>query len=752
MRGVHVAALERGPIVRTVRLQASAPAAAFSEILYAPLPRRSAVEDVADLLYALPERTRAVAQAVVVRAHWYEAELFMRRDSRATVKLLDRFRRLPVLLARWDESADSFATTILSDGATPDDAALIEDLRSADFVGMTRNPGALLPPSSSFHYAAPNKKHYRSYLRVGSAIQSQESLDSAAFWLLPHITDRTVLVLDSQTILPIALNLAQYVQDVGISKERRVHSVESLRGYKDNDFDELEHRLELTHPHEDRRRHALILSSVASSGSLAQRLRHLVSTLGFDRVDCVALYASPSAALGDALKFALLPRTNEGFEAPCQLCEGGRSEGRSVALRINPETFHVEVAQAVTRSRITQRDARVASAFLRKYRALDVVRLHRTETGGHGRHHAIYVDGSKLLADQSFRRRLRQRARSLSGHVDVVVAPKHPGADQLVHEVGAALGIEPIVCDEDCVDSLTADQRQSIIDARELVIVDDVIITGDRIRGYRQFLMEAGRLAGRVHVLVAVSRPSSSDARQGIRNLVDQMDETVGTFHAIEEVVLPDWGSDECPWCLEREHLSQWLREWPNQPPADVISRLETLSDTSSGLDNNAFWSWDGGELVLGDGSIFAPVDATQAELVFAVASALQTMRSDGRLDEEFVPPVAKVLMHEFWARGRFYAPAISAAILRMAHPHDLIPPIPDRGLQRSVDTRLQEAASHSVRAELLLAIQGRKLPFTRECAQLLENEPGSRGLVQFLKSQLQLDNDRSFPTAVGAD
>lgn len=739
MRGVHVAALERGPTVRSASLQAATPAPTLSEILYAPLPRRIAVEDVADLLYALPARTRTVAQAIVLRAHWYEAELFLRRDSRATLKLLDRFRRVPVVLLHWDERTDAFALTKLSDGAVADDASLVADVRSAELLAMTRNPGALLPPSSSFHYAAPNGKHYRSFLRVGSAIQSQETLDAAAFWLLPYISDRTVLVIDSQTILPIALNVAQYVQDVGIGEARRVHLVESLRGYDESDFHALAHRLQLTHPDATRRRHALILSSVASSGSLTQRLRGAVTELGFNRVDCVALFASSSAELGDAPRFALLPRANEGHDAPCQLCEGTRAEGRSVAIKINPETFHVEVAQAVTRSRVTQRDARAASTFLRKYIGLDSVRLHRTESGGHGRHHAIYVDGSKLLANASFKRRLRQRARSLAGRVDVIVAPTHEGAGRLVEEVGDALGIEPIVCDEDGVDSLTNEQRQAIVDSSELLVVDDVVITGDRIRGYRQFLMEAERVSGPVHVLVAVSRPCSSDARQGIRNLVDQMDETEWTFHAIEEVILPDWGPDECPWCLERDRLSEWLRERPDEPPSDVVARLEVLTDVITGLDSQGFVSWDGTPLVLGDGSIFAPADATQAELAFAVASALQTMRSDGRLDEEFVPPVAKLLVHEFWASGRFYAPAITAALLRMAKPHDLLPPIPSARLRRAVDTRLHEAASHSVRAELLLAIERRSLPLTRGCIDLLDGQEQPRGLLQFLRSRLHV-------------
>jgi hypothetical protein len=87
----------------------------------------------------------------------------------------------------------------------------------------------------------------------------------------------------------------------------------------------------------------------------------------------------------------------------------------------------------------------------------------------------------------------------------------------------------------------------------------------------------------------------------------------------------------------------------------------------------------------LGDGSIFAPRDASDADLFMSVASALQTMRSTSRLDEEPTPPISKLLIHEFWARGRFYAPAITAAILRASRPYDLMPPIPGRALHAAV-------------------------------------------------------------------
>lgn len=95
----------------------------------------------------------------------------------------------------------------------------------------------------------------------------------------------------------IGLNLAKYLQDLGFHHDRSIHSVDSLRGYADTDYDELLHRLKVAHPRPDLRRHALTISSVASSGSLASRLRDIAQSVGFSRVDGVALYAEESARL-----------------------------------------------------------------------------------------------------------------------------------------------------------------------------------------------------------------------------------------------------------------------------------------------------------------------------------------------------------------------------------------------------------------------------------------------------------------------
>ncbi|MEO6471443.1 MAG: hypothetical protein ABIO14_06530, partial [Aeromicrobium sp.] len=222
------------------------------------------------------------------------------------------------------------------------------------------------------------------------------------------------------------------------------------------------------------------------------------------------------------------------------------------------------------------------------------------------------------------------------------------------------------------------------------------------------------------------------------RNLADQMSSTETSFHPVEEVLLPNWGDEECPWCLEIDEIASYSGMPPGgEHSQEMLERAELLSKPYSGLQTGLFWSADGGNMPLGSGSIFAPEDATEAELYFAVASSIQEMRSAGKLDDDFAPPVAKVLVPEFWSQGRFYAPAITAAILRAARPHDIMPPQPSRKLRTSVANRLAEAAGHSIQREFLLAIGLRKLPWSDAAEAALVDDANDHVIQDFLLKKI---------------
>src|SRR5689334_18291326 len=144
-----------------------------------------------------------------------------------------------------------------------------------------------------------------------------------------------------------------------------------------------------------------------------------------------------------------------------------------------------------------------------------------------------------------FRDAYSSKLEELRGSIDLILCPAHEAASMMADVARRLLRLPVIVCDENRLTDLPAEQQQLVRNSSSLLILDDVVISGDRLRGYRQFLFELGRTSGDVHVLVALSRPTSNDNAEGLRNLADQMTDTERSFHTIEEVLLPNWDEVE---------------------------------------------------------------------------------------------------------------------------------------------------------------------------------------------------------------
>ncbi len=212
-----------------------------------------------------------------------------------------------------------------------------------------------------------------------------------------------------------------------------------------------------------------------------------------------------------------------------------------------------------------------------------------------------------------------------------------------------------------------------------------------------------------------------------------------GFFHSIDELFLPNWGQEDCPWCWELNRLKN-LPDRAAITPA-MRRRYLALERTASGLSGGLFLHWSSRgalktALRLGPRSIFGE-RLSDVELFVSVASAMQTLRSSGELSEHYVTPLARVLSPTFYLRGRYYDAIITAAILRCGARHDLRSTMTDAKLISALTQRLRERASVELRSEILLAIaQGKlpKVPFGEEDRDFWRGEPG---VCAFLRSLL---------------
>lgn len=721
---------------------------ATSSVLFVPLPMTvpPAVVDNA-LASAVP--------AWALRNHLTVLGVHSERGDALTGDLLDdvssRVEGAPLYLL--SQNPEGWPLLRHHSGAQVEDldeTAVVAAVRDADVRSLLLRPGAHLPSTDLLHYEGPNGQHYRAFVRPGFALRTVEDLDRLSFWLLPHLRGRSRLVVDHWSLLGLAYHVAAYTARFDGSDGRVI--VQALESY-DEGLDSLASRLRLAFPDESDATAALLLS-VNSSGALAHDviLPALVAAQQLSPA-AVALAVAPP---GPERPVDSLCELGDDFarHAPdlCSAC----AAGRPAVVPIEHDTYLMRLAAYATETEITEKDGKDAKDVVGAYAGRGVFTVHRSHTDG--RHHAFYVDIMPMLDTDRFRDRLARELEPLAVEPpDAIVHPPMRAPAALASIVAEALGVERVIaCDERRLKS-DAEAGGVLGTADRVLVVDDVVITGRRLEGYRQQLIRLRREAGGsglvdLRCLVALARTRKYSALKGVQNIVHHKT-SAPRFAAVETLYLPDWSEAECPWCLEHrllEGLGDAIRALPM-----IRDRLSLLSEPG-GLADGLFLPWPsdvvddlplpgdeqgwkeaaqnapnperyaGRYWELNPGSVFG--DLQGADLMVSVASSVQRLRMgppgavDGepRLDEVFRSPISKTLDPNLYLLGRFYEPVLIAAILRACRAWDVRSPEADVELARRMAEHLTYlTSSGGMVGELLLQAALGRLPVVAEFARL---------------------------------
>jgi adenine/guanine phosphoribosyltransferase-like PRPP-binding protein len=702
-------------------------------VLYVTPPRGTSPEEIDPSLNTQPAEVLTSSELVVIRAHEPLAGR-LAADDGARAELTLRFPGRTVLSLRFAQGHYRFEVLAGTDPppAGDQERALLELLRQVELEDMLEAPGVWLPEDPAVHYQGPHAVHYRSFIRPGIAMQDVDSLDAVAFWLLEHLGAQTVLLLDSPTLLAAGANLQSYVRALPDS-EVTVASVESR--LNDDDSRELLQRragaaaAELQAAGADPR--VLVVVSVSSTGETAAALEALARRTPATDVAVVSLYARSEDLGRDAL-CTVDSSTGQWPAAACPLCAYG-----STPLAIDPATNLLQVG-FTRQSRITRQVARQAYDFFDLYRGSKAFVVHRDEPGSE-RHHMIDVDVDVLLDREDFRAALAREV-AKRPEFDLILGPSHATARRLATMVSAHSGKPAVSCDETSFGQLGSADQDLVRTARRILLVDDVINTGARLRGYRIYLRRFRELRDdfELHVLVALARPPSNEALRALTDFVHKPER----FTPVSTLVLPNWGSEECPWCWEQSQLRALSLR-----PGAAAARLAHLEERGRGLREALFIPWsadDRGYYDLGPDSIFH-VEG-QAEVFAAVANTLQLMRDGQQLTEYRTSPVAHVLDPDFYLDGRFYEPVIQACIWRAARRHDVRAADTDPKLVRSLANKLSEnePALRGLRGEILLNMARHRLPRCGGAVmgRALEDETGDLGVREALARLLERSSE----------
>ena len=612
-------------------------------------------------------------------------------------------------------------------------ASTLERIREQDIAEVVRRPGSELPKHPGVHYEGPNGDHYEAFLRPGFAARSIEELDRLAFWLAPMLLRRNSIVVDHWSMISIAYHIGRYSTELGDSGAVRV---ESLRAY-DEDRDVLTRRLKgafgTIAPET-----GAVLVSVNSSGRLVRDvLLPAMDAVGFHNPAGIALAKTPSPPEHELPSLITLNAdfARQGPEE-CQAC----ARGNSTLIPIQHDSYLLNLAAYIQTTAITRATAQMSTEVIERYGGIGAFQVHRTHSDG--RHHAYFVDLMPILELETFRKRLAETARPWHDtRIDLIVHPDHAAAAQLASMVAEELGTMNIVGSNERFQRLTCGEMDTLLGAHRICLVDDVVISGARVFGYRNALNKIRRRHGaeecELYCLVGIARTTSEKALMGVSDMVHHSSADP-RFLSVECLFLPCWDESECRWCAELRLLGKLPREIQDRPL--MRARLQALR-RPAGLVDNLFLPWTDGQEVgqtesmdtwpaddpkwaaraweLGPKSVFGEVQG--ADLAVSVAAAIQRLRGkrkqeDGAwqesdLDEVFHSPLAKVLDPQLYLAGRYYEPVLVASILRASKGHDIRAPGDDFNLHERIKILAAAESSKELYGELILATALRQLP-----------------------------------------
>lgn len=704
----------------------------LESLLYVSVPQHISLEDLDPELKAVHSKWLRAGQMAIFRLHQPLADELLREEF-AIHTLRHRLEGLPVFVAHLQPDRSIGLTQVVDEFKAPphDPEQLLEAVRFAELHSWLERPGVVLPANDDFHYEGPNGYRYESFMRVGTAIQGIETLEAISFWLQPHLRGNPLVVLDAWTINSVALNLSRYADRCGAPCEPAA-DIECLGAY-DEDLEKLRQRLEARLESMDPEIPALLISSVVSQGNLHRALEAKIKDVGFQEVRSLALYGSADF-------------TGTAFCCPAEVGRYFREDDpecpTSPTVAIQPATYLVEVAIKPNKAKISEVQAKQAWDFFDHYGGGDFLRVHRDEPGGE-RHHMIHVDVKNLMGHPRFSKRLDEELESLqTAPPDVVLAPTHAAALALGEEVSQRLGVELIPAAEKALPHISEPRKEKLRRAEDILIVDDVVTTGARLLGYRNFLRRCEYITesqpSRVHLLAGLARVPNNRIIVGIEEMADRRER----FHQVETLVLPDWGRSECPWCWELRQLEATSGAIPLTEKLE--KRWDALRKVKSGLEQSLYLPWmaEGSDPLpvsvwkLGPGSVFHA--KSEIDLFVAVAAAIQSMRAGGLLMERPMFPVGYVLDPASWLTGRYYDSVIAAAILRATRRHDIRATEIEPELLQGIADRVGNG--DDLRGEMLMAMARRQLPVHPDAADpegLLADPAADAGVAALLRSTL---------------
>jgi hypothetical protein len=621
--------------------------------------------------------------------------------------------------------------------------------RQMEMEGFVLQSQSIYRAPAQSVFRTPSQEYTRAFLRVGNIQNRRYVLDAIFFWLLPDLKEAGALLTDSWSVSSISLNVGRlyfrYRQHLTGEMSKDTFHVNFLttfyHGKREMSIETREALAPLLYTND--RKILFLISAVKTKRSLEILQKEMKSQGFLSSMKFVALYAlednSSITSLcclngGDFFQKAELPFGFNSFNDP--------PEGNAVIV-VDEGTFFPS-NPTVKELALSNELSKGSKDFFDRYLGLGAISVHRNAYFFNQmlqRHHGLFIDITILLKEQAFLNRLSDHISRLSKTPDLLICPPHVQADAfvkiIVNMIREQFGTDPKVhCFADLQAMAPGAQDEfrdkvKSLDANGLIlVVDDVLTTGSRLKSYQKSLRELPYI-GQIHYLVGVARPKGKDELVYVkRDLEYRSGGVKNIFSYVEEVFLPDWNKDTCPWCKEIKLLSEIVDDESFKYPALATRfakrQIFLTQKESFGLVGDCFFSLHESEkAAFAGGSIFSKKkEISEAELICRISASIHHLKVEGRtnggeiekLGIEF--PMYTIIRSDDYLGHTFNEALIKAAILRSCNALELYA-VGDVQMQRQkvllrdilTDGRLKKSEKSFFIYEIILALRAYKLP-----------------------------------------
>jgi hypothetical protein len=613
-------------------------------------------------------------------------------------------------------------------------ARLIDAIRNAEIDYLVRVGNCKLPQLGRQYYQAPSRRCMKAFLRVGNLQISRSAIDALFFWLLPYLRNCIGIVTDTWSISSISQNASRLLVEYEAAGKPPC-PIEMLGDYHDlseqygsaaaETIDRFISRIELRD--EGSVGQVLILISATHTGSMVKLIERFLPPRGIPqkKVTFVSIFKlSPASRIPTLRDLS----DDEDFVTVDNLSD----EQKSAAIKIHPRLYFPITLCDIEKSRLLS-VIKPYRDFARRYADISFARVHRTDSNSipsYARHHAIWIDTSRVISQSVFIEMFREKLwRSIHARRSsfILVTLRRIPSWPLPATVGAI--VRAFRHDDLRLNlAFSADDEEiraaigGLDESAAILLLDDAFVTGTRINSYQKNLREFD-FAGVYHYLVAIARPEADKIWEDQKKAFlsarapqpsakhDRMPEN--SFDFVEKLILPNWAEDRCPWCAEGERFARMRQR----------QHAAALRDAAEGMDQDIFITpTDHDSLKLKKDSFVGPPGLAQSNVFCTIAGALQRLRTEGvdgkpLLGEQYF--LIKPVLNESYYLRYFTDSVLMAAIFRAATADELVYADAERekSRTRAIRDRLHTKTTSDLACEIAFAESLGKFPQLRKVA-----------------------------------